>query len=185
MLENKAYVPIPFWSRHLNDSTGENRFFASIVNTDVTIPHLLSMRAKTIKTPDVNEQVDQHQANSASSKLNMSLPDVLCLVSLGPALEAHPSIVHGGFQCVIFDEVMRFLILVHQNNLSVSGSRVDHFTVEMTTSYLAPVITPSDVLVRSHLVKRQGRKWFARADIVDAAGMVLTTAESTWVTAKD
>ncbi|GES59384.1 tRNA(His) guanylyltransferase [Aspergillus terreus] len=54
----------------------------------------------------------------------------------------------------------------------------------MSLCYHAPVFAPSDILLRSRLIRREGRKWFTEAEIVDGAGTVLTTAESMWVTAK-
>ncbi|KAL4779084.1 HotDog domain-containing protein [Aspergillus varians] len=172
ILENNNYEAIPFFSRHLHEQTGENRFFARTVNTPTTIPHVLALRARRLITPP----------SATPSLAKNETPEALCLISLGKDLEAHPSIVHGGFQCVIFDEVMRLVVLLHQDNIAEPGPRDVHFTVSMTTSYHAPVNAPSNVLVRSWLVKREGRKWFAGADLVDCDGRVLTRAESVWVT---
>lgn len=183
VLADDAYEIVPFWSRHGNPDTGENRFFATTVNTDTTIPHLLSMKLKDLSTPDPATFQDKQDLLSPNGRPDTH-PDVQCLVSLGQELEAHPSIVHGGFQCVLLDEITRFLVLVHENNVRSSGLRPTHVTVSMKTSYRAPVATPGDVLVRAWLVGRQGRKWLAAADIVDASGKILTDAESVWVTTK-
>lgn len=181
-LENDAYEIIPFFSRYLNERTGENCFFARTVNTDTTIPHLLALRLKDLKTPDPVPYPKDRPAAVPPLELTTP-PAVICLMSLGRDLDAHPSIVHGGFQGVIFDEIMRLLILLHQNNICKPGPRDIHFTVNMTLSYSAPVSTPGIVLVQSWLSRWEGRKWFARANIVNSAGKVLTSAESIWVTA--
>jgi acyl-coenzyme A thioesterase PaaI-like protein len=141
------------------------------------------MRLKDLKTPDPTAHFSGNEADGVRANQDLS-PEVLCLMSLGPGLEAHPSIVHGGFQAVIFDEVMRLLVLVHENNICGPELRSTHFTVNMNVSYLAPVLIPGNVLVRSQLLGRQGRKWFTKADIVDGVGKVLTSAHSVWVTAK-
>ena len=183
IVEDKAYEIVPFWSRYMDSQTGENRFFASTVNTRVTIPHLLSMRLKHM--PDAEAGPNPRIADTGPDiTQSTTKPEVKCLMSLGRALEAHPSIVHGGFQCVLIDEVTRFLILVHQNNVRDSGTRLSHYTVSMATSYFAPVITPGNVLVRSQLLEKQGRKWTVATDITDASGKVLTSAKSVWVTAR-
>lgn len=105
-------------------------------------------------------------------------------MSLDRGLDAHPSIVHGGFQAVLFDEIMRFVILIYQDRVVQPGPRDVHYTANMPISYCAPVTTPRNVLVRSSLINRDGRKWFTVAEIVDCANNVLTKAESMWVTAK-
>ena len=153
-------------------------FFARTVNTATAIPHLLSMILK-----DVPDPVDS-ACDTAKNCPSMATPDVQIMVALERGLEAHPLIVHGGFQCVLIDEITRFLILVHQNKISDSGLRPIHYTVSMSTKYFAPVRTPGIVLLRSKLVEKRGRKWTVAADIVDATGDVLTSAESIWVTAR-
>lgn len=178
VLNDGAYETVPFFSRYHNERTGENRFFAQKVNTETTIPHLLAFRLKDLKTPAEGSHVKDVPGWIATS------PDVLCLLSLGRGLDAHPSIVHGGFQCVIFDEIARFLILVHQNAICRPGTRDIHYTLSMATKYFAPVTTPADVLVRAKLTRRDGRKWFAQSEIVNSTGQVLTSAESLWLTAK-
>lgn len=175
-IENDAYKAIPFFSRYLNEHTGENRFFARTVNTDTTIAHLLALQQKDLRTPE-------HQPLALSPTELTTHPEIICLMSLGRGLESHPSIVHGGFQAVIFDEIMRMLVLLHQNNICKPGPRDVHFTVNMTLSYSAPLNAPSTVLVRSQLAKREGRKWLAKAEIVNSDNHVLTSAESLWVTA--
>jgi acyl-coenzyme A thioesterase PaaI-like protein len=182
-LEDEMYEMIPFYSRYGIEHTGENRFFSRTVQTDTTVPHILALQLKDLETPDpgispfINETAPKELANGAPA-------EVICLMALGEDLQAHPSIVHGGFQAVVFDEVMRLLILLHQNNICIPGPRDIHFTATLTISYSAPVIAPSNVLVRSRLIRREGRKWFTKGEIVNSAGKILTSAESLWVTAK-
>jgi acyl-coenzyme A thioesterase PaaI-like protein len=135
------------------------------------------------KTPDPTSTLlkDEPEPTSLSS---VAPHELIFLMALGEDLQAHPSIVHGGFQAIIFDEIMRLLILLHQNNVCKPGPRDIHYTANMTVSYSAPVIAPSNVLVRSRLVRREGRKWFTKGEIVNSEGQILTSAESMWITAK-
>lgn len=183
VLENEDYGIVPFFSRYHNDQTGENRFFGRTVNTSTAIPHLLSLRRKNLITPNSLSQHKEQPWHDAQRRMS-TLPDAICLMSLGRDLDAHPSIVHGGFQAVLFDEIMRFVILLHQDLVCQPGPRDVHYTANMSISYCAPVMTPTNVLVRSWLTNRDGRKWFTTAEIVDCANSLLTTAESMWVTAK-
>lgn len=181
-VEDEAYKAIPFFSRYLNERTGENRFFAETVNSSTTISHLLALQLLDLDSPELISHSGRRPLNSPP---DLTTPhELICLMSLGKGLDSHPSIVHGGFQAVIFDEIMRNLILLHKNTTRETGPRDLHFTVNMNISYAAPVTTPGIFLVRSKLVKREGRKWFTKAEIVNSDDKILTSAESTWVTAK-
>lgn len=179
IIENKNYEIVPFFPRYFNERTGENRFFGQTVNTDSTIPHILSLRLRDMRTPTSGSSDDLN-----ARQVLRTQPDAICLMSLGRALEEHPTIAHGGFQAVLFDEIMRFVVLMHHHQTCQPGPRNKHYTTNMSLSYRAPVFAPSDILLRSRLIRRDGRKWFTEAEIVDGAGTVLTTAESMWVTAK-
>lgn len=181
-VEDEAYKAIPFFSRHLNERTGENRFFAETVNSNTTVSHLLALQVQDLKTPGLISHSRRRQLNLTPDLTTQH--ELICLMSLGKGLDSHPSIVHGGFQAVIFDEIMRNLILLHNNNACEPGPRDLHFTVNMNISYAAPVTTPGIFLVRSNLVRREGRKWFTKAEIVNSDDKILTSAESIWVTAK-
>jgi acyl-coenzyme A thioesterase PaaI-like protein len=183
ILDDNAYEPVPVWSRHINEQTGENRFFAKTVNTDTTVPHILALNLKDLRTPEPTD-VLQKDEPAPTSLSDVASHELIFLMALGEDLQAHPSIVHGGFQAIIFDEIMRLLILLHQNNICRPGPRDIHYTASMTVSYSAPVIAPSNVLVRAQLVRREGRKWFTKGEIVNTEGQILTNAESMWITAK-
>lgn len=178
---DESYELVPFFSQHHNEGTGENHFFGQIVNTETTIPHLLAFRRRSLN-PSADDLPFKGGSQPISGTATPS--DVFALLSLERGLNAHPSIVHGGFQCVLFDEIARFLILVHQNASAKPGPRHIHYTLSMTARYVAPVATPADVLVRAKLRKVEGRKWFTYAEIVNHAGQVLTSSESLWLTAK-
>lgn len=181
VLQSNDYKIIPFFSRHLNEHTGENRFFAQTVNSNATIPHLLALQPKDFKPPEPFTHREPRLCRSLPQ--NSTTPhSLVCLVSLGRGLDSHPSIVHGGFQGVLFDEIMRNLILLNHNSTCELAPRDIHFTVNMNLSYASPVTTPGVFLLRSQLTRREGRKSFAQAELVDSDYTVLTSGESIWVT---
>lgn len=167
ILKSPSHEIIPFYSRYLDTSSGESRFFAQTVNTSTTIPHVLALRNRSLK----------------ASSLETSSADFLTLLHLGKDLESHPGIVNGGFQSVIFDEVMYCTLLLHAH-VGSDEPRPKHYTVSLGTKFLAPVRAGTDVLVRCNLEKREGRKWFLKAEMVDKDGKVCIAAESIWVTAR-
>lgn len=176
ILQDDAYETIPFFSRYFNEVTGENGFYGRTVNTSSTMPHLLSRRLRKWNATSPHEVF-----------MPKDLSEVLCLISFGRGLDSHPGIVHGGFQCIIFDEIIRFLILLHHHETCqtcLPGPRHAHLTVKLETKYHAPLNSPSTVLVRSRLTGREGRKWWAEAVIEDCEGNALSSATTMWVTAR-
>lgn len=181
ILEDETYEIVPFYSRYLNDTTGENRFFSATINTETGMPHFVSLRKRDWKNIEpLDEKVDDPFAAPASNVSH----EVLALASFGRDLDAHASIVHGGVQCVMFDEIIRFLILLHHNATCKPGSRDSHYTVKMDVSWHAPMKTPGTVLMKARLLRREGRKWFTEAEIVDNEGTLLTKATAMWITAR-
>lgn len=186
VLENPRYKPIAFYPRHFDEKSGENAFFAQTVNTETTFPHVLALQLNDFKTPEPTSG-STDMAAAPSGKIISNPPDnpeVICLMAVGNGLAANISTVHGGVQCVIFDEVVRLLVMLHHINIREPGPRDSHFTVQMNTRYISPMRTPSNVLVRAWLARWEGRKFFAKAQILSDSGVLLTENESIWVTAK-
>jgi len=77
---------------------------------------------------------------------------------------------------------MGLCVMLH--NMKGSGPRDSLYTVKLETIYRAAVPTPSNVLVRCWLTRKEGRKWFCRGQIVNEEGVVMTEAEGLWVSTK-
>lgn len=171
ILEAGTHRLIPFYSRYL-EINGESRFWAETVNTKEGVPHVLGLCRNDLWPGEETTGADK------------SLPEFISLMHLGQTLEAHPGIVNGGFQGVIFDEVMYCVILLHAHKDGLCAQRPKHYTLDLTTRFRAPVNVNTDVLVRANIVSRQDRKWTVEGEIVDSQGKVLTKGESHWLTAK-
>lgn len=174
ILEADEYKLIPFYSRYLDERNGESRFFARTVHSDREVPYVLGLCRKDLWPESGNRNI----------KVDKSLPEFMALMHMGRDLEAHPGIVNGGFQGVIFDEVMYCTILLHAHRDEESPVRPKHYTLDLTTRFKAPVKIKTDILVRANVVSRQDRKWTVEGEIVDSEGNVLTQGESHWLTAK-
>ena len=182
-LEDPLYKAIPTFSRVLKD-TGEDFFFARTVATPQTIPHLISLQLKDLKLAAEVPKGTQVFSNDHTKPTPVpEKPDTVVLLHLArPGLDGHPSVIHGGMGCAILDEMMGLCVMLHHQH--ISGPRDSLFTVSLNCTYRNPVPTPSDVMVRSWLVTRQGRKWFSVGQITDLEGKVLTEAEGIWVMTK-
>lgn len=79
---------------------------------------------------------------------------------------------------------MGLLIMLHDNNIRGPGPRDSLFTANLNVSYRAPVPTPSELLIKTWLVSRTGRKWRSKGQLVDKDGKVLAEADGLWVVAR-
>ena len=58
------------------------------------------------------------------------------------------------------------------------------YTARLDTVYRKPVQTPGVVAVKAWMTRKEGRKWWARGQIVDKEGEVLTDSEGLWIEAR-
>ncbi|EXJ96291.1 hypothetical protein A1O1_01417 [Capronia coronata CBS 617.96] len=182
-LSDPLYKPIPTFSRVLKES-GEDHFFARTVSTPATIPHLVTLQLKNFETPpEVPKGTLKGKESQTAVTRVPEKPDCVMLLSLGrPGLDGHPRIIHGGMACAILDEMIGLCLMLHHQH--ICGPRDSLFTVNLNVTFRAPVPTPGDVLVKTWVVAREGRKWLAHGQIIDKDGVVLTEAEGLWVLAK-
>ncbi|KAK5943668.1 hypothetical protein PMZ80_004676 [Knufia obscura] len=186
LITSPKYKVIPTFSRHLK-SSGEDYFFSRTINTTVTIPHMISIQLRDFNTPEPSNSPPPSSTSHKTPAIAPSHPDALTLLSLSsPGLNGHPSTLHGGVTCAILDETMGLLIMLHDNNTKADGKeeRDSLYTANLNVTYRAPVPTPGEVLVKTWLVGRQGRKWYSKGQIVDREGVVLAEADGLWVTAR-
>ncbi|XP_050840530.1 acyl-coenzyme A thioesterase THEM4-like isoform X1 [Serinus canaria] len=87
-----------------------------------------------------------------------------CLCQLGPFLEGHPGLAHGGAIATLIDTSLGTLAL------AVAGRVV---TANLSIDYVAPVPLLSVLLLQAFLQRRQGRKLFLGCDLWDAEGTTL------------
>ena len=86
-----------------------------------------------------------------------------------------PNIVHGGIQATLLDEVMGMAVHVGSGR-----TKSDHVTAEMALRYRRPALAGVPLLLRGTFLRREGRDYYAEAQILDADGEVLTRGESRW-----
>jgi acyl-coenzyme A thioesterase PaaI-like protein len=184
-LSNPLYVAIPTFSRVLKP-TGEDFFFSQTVKTPQTIPHQITLQLRDLQIPEAEAGSPYNRTTQSSHKTLTPVPaypDTIMLLRLGsPGLDGHPGIMHGGMLCAILDENMGLCVMLHR--AKETGPRESFFTANLNTTYRAAVPTPSDVIVRCWLVKKDGRKWYTRGQVVNEEGVVMTEAEGLWISTK-
>lgn len=92
-------------------------------------------------------------------------------VTLGTAFEGAPGRSHGGIVAAIFDDVMGYLLTVHQ---------IPAFTGELTIHYLAPTPMGTELTFNAEVVHRDGRRILTEATSY-AEGRRIATAVATFI----
>jgi acyl-coenzyme A thioesterase THEM4 len=171
LLSEPGWTVIPTYSRKLKDST-EDSFFAETLQTPRTIAQCLSLcKASSIPLPS------SHVSTSA-----LPIPAVRTLLTLGSGLNGFPAIAHGGLLTVLLDEGMGILLTVNNRHASARRSPdITEMTVYLNVRFRAPVETPGVVLVEATVEKREGRKTWFKARVVDAEGKECVTGEGMFV----
>lgn len=92
------------------------------------------------------------------------------------------TVVHGGIQATLLDEVMG---VAAQLGLDAAASEAPCVTAEMQLAYRRPVAIADEVVVRARLVSVDRRDLHIEGAIVAADGTLLTTATSRWRQLRD
>lgn len=100
-------------------------------------------------------------------------------ISLGNLIDGWGGICHGGIVMTMLDEVMGQLPAV--NKLRGVMADVELMTAYLNTTFLAPVRTPTTVMITSRLVKQEGRKFYMNAVIRNEKGDELAKGDALFV----
>lgn len=87
------------------------------------------------------------------------------------------TVVHGGIQATILDEVMG---VAAQLSLPDDASNLACVTAEMNLQYRRPVPMDDDVVARARVDKIDGRDIYVTGAILNGDGQALTEASSRW-----
>ena len=92
---------------------------------------------------------------------------------LGPAFEGAPQRAHGGVVAAVFDDLMGFVLTIHESPA---------YTAELTVRYRRPTPVGVEIEFRARLVDRKGRRLQIEAEATDAAGTKIATAVGLFIT---
>lgn len=83
------------------------------------------------------------------------------------------SVLHGGIQCGLFDEIMGWTTHFFAGHSAVTG--------QLNTRFLKPVRLDQEIEVRCHIAETKGREIWLEAEIRDATGQTCTKARGSYV----
>ena len=158
---------IPWAWKHFSDPTlqpftNESRIVKATTTTDTFI-------ARTLATEEtIRAWQSFYRAPDSSSEYG----EILNLVSIGSGINGHVDTSHGGFIGVLLDEALG---VAAEKARPADKSTMTAF---LKINYKKPVRTPSVVLCRARLDKKEGRKLWVTGQIEDGEGNVMSTAEA-------
>src|SRR5437588_6595743 len=94
-------------------------------------------------------------------------------VVLGAAFEGAPNRAHGGVVAAVFDDLMGFVLTIHESPA---------YTAELTVRYRRPTPVGEEIEFRARLADRKGRRLHIEAEATDATGTKIATAEGLFIT---
>ncbi|KAJ5619134.1 hypothetical protein N7510_003118 [Penicillium lagena] len=159
------YQVIPFITRY-DRGQKYDQFFKKTINTHDTIPRVLTFMRKPDITPN-NE--------------DLSEPHFIVFAQLEPGINGWEETAHGGVLAALFDEALGLCAEGYRVFNNGSNETAQLYTASLEVTYRAPVLTPSVMQIQTWVRRREGRKWFLEAKMLDQGGAVKAEARSLYV----
>lgn len=100
--------------------------------------------------------------------------------------EGQLRIMHGGLTAAVLDELMGRAVLSYYEGEppKEEGFISRYVTAEMTTKYKKPIIIGSKTYGYGRVIRNEGRRTYAFAELLNEEGEIVATAESVFVEIK-
>jgi len=182
-MENPAYKLVSTPSR-ISKSDGEDNFFAETLKTSRTFSNWLCLMRQDYRTPAESAKGTFRPSSNKPGRASQAPdnPDCQFLIELSAGLNGFRDTMHGGVLCAILDETLSVCVEFHRQ-LATDG-RTLLYTGTLQLTYLAPLPTPSVVLVKCWLEAREARKWYLKGQVVGEDGTVFTEGEGVWIASR-
>jgi len=116
---------------------------------------------------------------------------VSALFHLEGGLNGYPNICHGGIIATLLDEALGLaygIFAQREHEIAEARgeklSRAPSMTAELVTTYVRPLRTPQTVRIVIKGLRREGRKTFMEADVLDGEGVLLAKGTGLFVQLK-
>jgi thioesterase superfamily protein 4 len=164
---------IPWAAKLLADPNLRSFTLPSIEYKPSTEDAMVAVTLKTDKTVSLWQPLYRAPCPEAP------LGEFLFILTLGPGLNGHPNILHGGMTSLLFDEVLGHAVGYHKDH----GYHT--FTATLTVDYKKPVPTPQTVLFRTVLEPHSsGRKSWVTGTLEDGEGTIYANGKALFISVK-
>ena len=173
MDKSSAYQPVPFFTRY-NKGDLADKFFNKAINSNETIPLVLAFMRKeySLKSPSTDtENPEQPQIPEE--------PHFVVFCQLESGVNGYINTAHGGVLAALLDETLGLCAETYR--VYVSSEQEHLLTAKLEVSYHSPLPTPSIVVIKTWMKRKEGRKWFLEAQILDREVSLKATAKTLYV----
>jgi acyl-coenzyme A thioesterase PaaI-like protein len=168
-----VYQPVPFVTRY-DKGDPSDKFFNKTINSNDTIPRVLAlMRKEYPLKPQSTGNEDREQPQVPEE------PHFVVFFQLEPGVNGYVNTAHGGVLAALLDETMGLCAEIYR--VFVSSEQVHLLTAKLEVSYHSPLPTPGLIVIKTWVKRKEGRKWFLEAHILDHEGSLKATAKSVYV----
>ncbi|KAM3075672.1 hypothetical protein ACMFMG_007804 [Clarireedia jacksonii] len=126
-------------------------------------------------TLNTDETIKAWQYFYSPPSINRPYGEIFHLVSLGIHVNGYIDTSHGGFVGVLLDDMIGYAAG------AARPSDKTAMTAYLNITYKKPIRTPSIVLGRSWIERKDGRKLFGKATIEDGDGTILATGDALFI----
>ncbi|KAI5854233.1 HotDog domain-containing protein [Tricharina praecox] len=167
-----------FYSPHDHPDFAGTPWAAALLSSPTTIPYRSGDILVEQPTPGRTNSLTAVTLNTpftfrALAVVTNPSGDVCLLFSLGSGMNGHESVLHGGMVTTMLD----ISTAAAMNTMA--------FTAYLNVTFKKPVPTPTVVLCRGKVVKREGRKIFVTATVEDGVGGVYAEGNALFIKVRE
>ncbi|KAJ5234830.1 uncharacterized protein N7469_003998 [Penicillium citrinum] len=168
-----SYHPVPFVTRYDKGDLSDT-FFNRAINSNDTIPRVLALTRKEYSlqsSPTTDEESGQAEGREE--------PHFVVFCQLESGVNGYINTTHGGVLAALLDETLGLCAETYR--VFVSDEQEHLLTARIEIDYHSPVPTPSVIVIKTWVKRREGRKWILEAHILDHEGSLKATAKSLYI----
>lgn len=173
MGRSSSYQPVPFVTRY-DKGDSSDKFFSKSINSSDTIPRVLALMRKADPT-----QLSPTENGSTAPSCDSDEPHFVVFCRLESGINGYIDTAHGGVLAALFDETLG--LCAESYRVFVSEERELLYTASLEVSYRSPVPTPNVVVIKTWVRRKEGRKWFLEAELLDQNGSLKAEAKSLYI----
>lgn len=103
----------------------------------------------------------------------------LFLNSLKSGVNGYINTAHGGLLAALLDETLN--LCAESYRIFASDETAPLLTARLEVDYRVPVPTPSVIVIKTWVRRKDGRKWFLEAQVLDQNGSLKAEANSLYI----
>ncbi|KAJ5284218.1 hypothetical protein N7505_002198 [Penicillium chrysogenum] len=173
MDNTSLYQPVPFVSRYDKGDLSD-KFFNKAIKSHGTIPRALAF----MQRPGFLHSPPTHEDGTGLSQ-SAENPFFITFCQIESGVNGYIDTAHGGVLAALFDETLGLCAESYRVFVSEEGEHL--LTASLEVTYRSPVRTPGAVVIKTWVRRKEGRKWFLEAQLLDQDGLLKAEAKSLYI----